>query len=356
MKTRFVLFACLLGIAGCGESHTTVPGTDAGPVADAPPSADVGLRACSLGPTAMPPPAVGDACFCDGPFVVSGDLVYRHGFDLEVIDVSAPRSPTLVRHVARRDGFAEGIAVAGRSLVVAGTVLEVFDLTDPRTPASASSIDFGTGGMASDVVADGDFVWVGSTDESRVGAIEAMEASDPSSLVRHGRLELGARFTVRALAVGEGALFALVDEELDASPFLTATLVSITLDPDAPIRLDTVPLPRSASLGQLATENGLVAVSLLGEGTTLFDGHDPSNLERLVEIEGSTGATAFFGDLAVLPNETGAFTLYDVTSPSAPRSLASLTIGTDTAHAAFLGDAILVSGGWGMAAVPYDCD
>jgi hypothetical protein len=349
----------LLLLTACTDSHTA---DDAGLLDDAavlPPDAalDAGPRdtgtfdsGCRLTEEALFSAQVGEGCFCDGPFVVQGELAYRLSFALEVIDLNEPSAPVLVISVPQRASFSSDIAIVGDVLFTAGGALERFDLADPRAPVSIDLIELD--GSATAMAVDGASMAVAIRRDDGSHAILAIDASDPRALVIGAPIELGNGEVGTLLVRGDVAFAAVTDVSGEASLLAIDLLEGVTLDSIA---------RGTGSLTAMVAHAGHLFVSDLSDGVTLIDATDPSALVDLGVIPLETEyvfSLGLSGDRLVVMGD-GAW-LYDASNPRALRPLGHAALASDRGHAGLLVDGdretLVLSGGNGLTTVPLVCE
>ena len=383
-----LLLLAAVGLAGCYEHHLLarahVTTTDAGP-RDAAPRIDA---------PPPPPPVIcadhrrlvgpetgraGDECACGaawphhpGPFVVVGDFAYRHGVDLEVIDVSTPREPMLVGHM-EGDSRATAIVATAGALVLAGAAVHVYDLGDPLRPRSLGSLPGVSGATAA--VASGSLVFVASTtgaDRAGVGVVtvRAFDLADPAAPVALGVIELDDHHYVREMEIGGEALWLSLTTWHDAEPLFTTDLVVIDVrEPRALAVASLTPLgdPMERSdISAMSAADGVVSLfdySDLGRAR-LFETAEPRAPRLVAELTRYTSGVFMIGDhLAVgsgffspVPTErTHDIVLYDVSDPTVPVEAGHTPYRENWGHATVVGNALLVSGARALVAFPL-CD
>jgi hypothetical protein len=344
-------FACgLLSLTlGCSGAHLLE--VDGGASADAAPDAAPVSRVCRLPPAATPAVLAGEGCYCDGPFVVRGDLAYRQSFLLEVIDVGVPGAPQLVASVPSRAVFAADVAVIGDVLFAAGGELESFDLADPRAPVSRGLTALG--GQVEAMATDDTRLLVVITREDQSHALVTIDATDPRALHIGGALELGTD-TVQTLALRGDFAFAIAMDLTGAAG--TARVISFDVsDAAAPRMLDALP----AEVGWLASlglHDHRLFVSGIETNVTAIDVSDPSALRDLgvvLEITSGARAVAISGDVLVVGGSS--LELYDLAAPGMT-SLGATEVVSDTPHAVVTGTQLLGSGGNALFSIPLACD
>lgn len=334
-------------LSACSGAHVIDPAPDAAPV---PSDAGAATRSCHLGSPAPAPAFAGEGCYCDGPFVVRGDLAYRQSYMLEVIDVSTPGSPHLVTSVSSQAVFAADVAVEGDVLFAAGGVLERFDLADPRAPVSLGALEVG-GHVEAMALAEHRLV-VSISRDDLTHALVAIDVTSPRTPVLGAASELGA-FDVSTIAMrGTIALAAAMDT---SGAGASAQILALDArDVAAPRRVGALDANVSF-LASVGVHDTRLFVGGLETGVTAIDVGDPSAMRTLgVVIPATPGAqaVAISGDVLVVSGQ--GLSLYDLAAPGlSPLGHADPT--SDSPHAAIAGAQLLGSGGNALFSIPLDC-
>lgn len=344
-------------VTGCPGSHEAPAdgGSDARAPVDAPSPIDVPTPidappgACRLEDPAEPPPAVGEGCFCNGPFAVRGSFAYRLAFMLEAIDLSDPDAPVVVTSVANEARYSTAVAIVDDVLFAAGGALEAFDLSDPRAPTSLGAIALDGEAVAMAVDGERLVVAIRRPDESH--AILGIDASDPRDVTLGPLVEIGTS-APNALAVGGTVAYAV----LMAIPSGAPSLVSVDLVEG--VVLDELDRPMgAASLPAMALLPGTLFVSAIGHGVDRIDVTDPSSLVALGPVSEATMSVfslGLTGDRLMVMGDGVA--LFDASDPRALVPLGRATSASDLGHAEIVGTHLVVSGGNSLSALPLTCD
>jgi len=357
----------LLLLTACTDSHATgdtglsgdtgLATSDVTTERDAPIIVDGGRldggAACRLTDVVTSPPSVGEGCFCDGPFVLRGELVYRLSFALEVIDVSDLSAPVLVTSVPQQASYSLDIAIVGDVLFTAGGALERFDLTESRAPVSMGLIELG--GSVTAMAVDGASMVLAIRRDDATHAILAIDASDPRALVMGEPIEVDTREATALVVRGDVAFAVLTDESAEASV--------VSLDLLEGVVLDTIARRTgSGNLAAIVDHAGHLFVSDLSEGVTLIDARDPGALidRGLVPLETEYVFSLGLSEERLVVMGSGIW-LYDATDPRALAPLGHAELASDRGHATLLrgvdgSETLLTSGGNGLSVIPLVCD
>jgi hypothetical protein len=265
----FLRSTVLLLAIGCGTSHPSVRDSGVEPDggrsdAGRPPDRDSGVDPASgVHSDAGPRPttctgealdSVGEPCFCEGPIVLHGDLVYRSSYEIEVIDVSNPADLRVVTTVPQGQIHSEGaLAIAKNHLYVGGWALEVLDLANPRMPVSRRLIE--TDMTVSDVGARGDLLWIG-VERGAGGTSDVVlyDITTPDAPAELGSLPiLGGVGSV--VAWGADRLVAVVRAPFGSEARDRAVIIDVS-DPAAPAAMGEIPIAGSAVLRRRAAIEG----------------------------------------------------------------------------------------------------
>lgn len=335
--------------SGCSTAHGVEPGGDAGSLGDAAP--DAAAHACHLASPAPEPVFAGEGCYCDGPFVVRGDVAYRQSFMLEVIDVSVPGAPQLVTSVSSSAVFAADLAIVGDVLFTAGGSVERFDLTDPRAPVSLGTIELG--GHVEAMALGAQRLVASITREDGTRALVAVDVRDPRGPVIGGSVELGARSVSTIAMHGTIALAAAMDASgSGASAQILALDASAAAAPRVVGTLETA----LSYLASVAVHDDRLFVGGIETGVRAIDVGDPSAMRELGLVVASVPgqqAVSVSGDVLVVSGQ--GLSLFDLGSPEL--ALLGQTAPTfDSPHAALAGAQLLGSGGNALFSVPLDCE
>jgi len=103
-----------------------------------------------------------------------------YDFDLQVIDISDPSSPTLIGS-CKTSGYANDVCVSGNyAYMVAGQGLQIIDISNPSSPVLVGSCD--TPGRACDIHVSGNYAYVA---DERCG-LQIIDISNPISPILAG--------------------------------------------------------------------------------------------------------------------------------------------------------------------------
>lgn len=295
------------------------------------------------------------------PFVVRGNVAYRHALDLEIIDISEPREPVLIRNVATMSPRAGSLALTGRVLIVGGAFAELYDLIDPVRPRYLSSLRDTTVGFV--VVARGSLAAVASPIGSGY-SLSIWDLSDPSAPESLSTLHLVSEATLGHMAFGDGTVW------LVTSLGERTELLGIDVrDPRAPTITSTTTLAAPPSPGGVTrlsfARPGLLLCGSLGEESgariraRYFVAGAGSPVLRAAHSSGPCGLLVS-GDrsVATLRDARGvpSIALFDLTTAVAPTELGHAPHAGEAEHAAIAGNALLVSNPEGLLAYPLGCD
>lgn len=295
------------------------------------------------------------------PFVVHGNLAYRHALDLEVIDVSEPRRPVLARNVATMSPRAGSLALTDRVLIVGGAFAELYDLSDPLRPRYLSSLLDTTVGFV--VVARGSLAVVASPIDSGY-SLSIWDLRDPSVPVVLSTTHLVSEATLGHMAFGDGIVW------LSTSLGERTELLGIDVrDPRAPTITSTTTLAAPPSPGGVTrlsfARPGLLLCGSLGEESgarirgRYFVVTTGSPVLRAAHSSGACGLLVA-GDRSVATirdaRDVPSIALFDLTTAAAPTELGHAPHSGDAEHAAITGDALLVSNPDALIAYPVGCD
>jgi hypothetical protein len=344
---RFLSLSLSLSIAACSGSHD-LPITDAGsPPGDAGPT----TRACHLASPAPTPAFAGEGCYCDGPFVVRGDLAYRQSYMLEVIDVSMPGAPRLVGSVAQQAVFSTDVDVVGDVLFASGGVLERFDLSDPRAPLSLGTTD--VGGNVEAMTTLGARMAVAITREDMTHAIVPIDVTDPRAPIVGTAVELGPLSAGSLAMRGTTVLAAALDTTVAMG---TSRIVAVDVaDVHAARTVGTLDAPVDF-LASAGVHDTRLFVGGIETGVHAYDVSDPTSMRDLgVVIDAMPGAQAVAVSGDVLVVSGSGLALYDLASPSLA-FLGRTDPTSDSPHAIVTGTQLLGSGGNALFSVPLTCD
>jgi hypothetical protein len=175
------LLPCLFLLSGCFDAHGI-------------PSADAAVPSLGDAGDAGPPPTrcdpdvvgerLGEACFCNGPVALAGDVLYRRGVGIELYDLTDPGRPAPLG-VLEELSSATGVLLvdaAERTLYsVNDTVpgVNVYDITDPRAPRLLARLE--VDGWVSDGALDGTTLVMVGTDRAEQGWLHVIDVARPSS-------------------------------------------------------------------------------------------------------------------------------------------------------------------------------
>ena len=300
-----------------------------------------------------------------GPFVVRGDVGYRHAHDLEIIDLSIPRDPVVVGHVATVSPRAGSLALTDRALVVGGAFAEVYDLSDPLAPRYVGSLLGASVGFT--VAARGDAVVVASPNSDGL-TLRTFDLRDPSAPVALWTLDVSSDSGRVHVAMGDGVVW-LVRASSDDRAELVG--IDASTEARAPVIVSETVLaepPRGGEVSGLSLAGtGLLLCGSLGEvdglaiSSRYFDVTTSSPLLRAAQSTDACGllVTPRYS-VAVTRRDArgarGSIALFDVTTPVVPIELGRAPHPSDIGDGAIVGDALLVSGTEGLIAFPLGCD
>lgn len=185
------------------------------------------LHAIALSAMSTPPP-VGVLSGVGGKVAAQGSHAYvLSPTALQVIDVSAPSTPTLAGSVSL-PSYCQAISVAGPYAYVAilnqypatGGHLKVIDVSNPAAPAVVGNVDMGS---PCDVATDGSYVFVG--DDTGLKIIDVSTPTAPA--------------IIRQVSIGAVDLMAMVDSRVylytpGSSPWTENLSVINVADPEYP--------------------------------------------------------------------------------------------------------------------------
>jgi hypothetical protein len=345
-------FLLAIAVAGCSGAHVIDADTgsldrDGGGLV----LPDAAPGSCHL---ASPPPLpafAGEGCYCDGPFVVRGDVAYRQSYQLEVIDVSVPGAPQLVTSLTSSAVFADDIDIVGDVLFTAGGSLERFDLADPRAPVSLGRTDLG--GFVESMAAGPSRVVVAMTREDRSHVLLSIDASDPRAIHLGTPLALDV-YGVGAMALLGNVAFGVAMDGTGGSRVARVIAVDVA-DIMAPRVLGTLDTP-VAYLASVGIHDRRLFVSGIESGVRAIDISDPTALRDLGLVladEPGAQAVAVTGDVLVVAGS--GLRLYDLSTP-AMTLLGRTDPTSDSPHAVVTRNQLLGSGGNALFSIPLACD
>jgi hypothetical protein len=297
--------------------------------------------------------SAGKGCFCQGPFVRSGSLVYRASYELEVIDVSDLAAPRLVRTVPlARSSSKGGIAIVAGLLVVAGWKIEVFDLTDPTAPVSRGTISEQELTSHS-VVTDGKRAYVTVSKGVRVSG--ELLVVDPTALAIQGRI--GISGGPDGVAVVDHLAYVGTRDGEPGAPRDHVVVVDVG-DPAQPKPVTQFDVITGSVLGPNLVARGST-LWIAGSGNVLLEGYDLRSRPVPVRTSSLAGSGVSLGIhvsddlLFILSNQIA---IVDIVDPRDPRVVGQLPADSDVMHSELIGDRLLVSNGNNLTSASVVCE
>ena len=299
--------------------------------------------------------------------VASGTYVYvaAAGGGVKVVDVSTPTAP-VVKASMPIAGNATGLALSGSTLYAAlsGGGVALYNVANPLAPTLVSSIT--TTGYAYDVLISGTKLYVGAYN------LVVVDVSDTANLKVLGQVYLNWSVTGLCLAGGKvdavgGAGLSVVDVSKPAAPVRSAFYPAAELVNDMALDGDTAALsvggngivfldvasPRHATVrgaffpggnvGRLAMQNGYVYV--LGGPLSVIDATTttPAVVGQYNGMS-SPADVAVAGNYAYLVNNSASVDIVDISTPSAPKKVATATTRDTANHVQVYGDRVFLGG------------
>lgn len=322
----------LLSLVGCSSSHAplddggTLSLTDAATLDDAATRFDGGRRVTSCAPEGFA--LRGEGCFCSGPIVLDGDVLYRQSIGIQVYDLSDPVDPRLVTTVDERPGSNGGLALLGGHLVSVSNFapLHVYSLADPLAPSLVGSLELPANARGIGIDASVAIVAMDQTDGSSLALVDL---ADPSAPRLVGEIPLAGIFVRGPLRVSGGSAWAMGQnrsESLSGQPVLvelelasravtiralggdSSSLsafdveegVAVTVGYEQPLRVYAIEPGARREIGSLALGPELAAATsvelrhgralIAGSRFAVIDLHDPARPRLLGSSPGGTGA------------------------------------------------------------------
>lgn len=342
----------LIGLAGCGASHTTDAGDDvpdASPPDAARPDASTPAPLTCAGEMLG---ADGDPCFCQGPFATLGRYAYRAAYDLEVHEVSGG-DVRVIERVPQTRPSSEGAVVVGFGHVfVGGFGLEIFALTTPERPVSVAVIEVG---QVVDLALDGTTLFMAVEDGEATATLRSFDLSSPASPRALGSLPLEGR-PGSVLVEAPGRLIVLEARRFGEMGPDVATRVDVA-DPAMPFVASRLPLAGRSVLRRRGTIAGGFLYAAGNEPVLqIVDLARDTAISRLDSPDGSSGVgvgVTVADGLAFVGN--GRVDIADVRDPRAPRWAGVLPIGADTFYVQPEDGIALVSNGGQLSAWAFEC-
>lgn len=288
----------------------------------------------------------GEPCFCQGAFVLDGDVAYRSSYDLEVYDVSGMTVERTATVPQTRPGSEGALALGEDHLFVGGWGLEIFDVSDRRSPRSVATVDFD--GSVTGMVLFGSTLWA-AVDEAEVGYLRRWDVSRPTA----------PRELPEVVLMGSpGSLVAFGDRlvVIEARRFMeegpdTAALVDGAGRVERRIDLqgDSVLRRRAAIAGELLFVAGTMPQLQIVD---LEAGAIRSTLDAEERSSGGLGITVADG-LAFVSGWQ--IQVADVSDPDRPRWIGELNAPNDVHHIERRGESVFIGTGGYLGRIPLDC-
>lgn len=223
---RIFFSLVLVTMIGCSSSHVATE-DDGGhsPLADAGGLDDAGSPITSCAPESFA--LRGEGCFCSGPIVLAGDVLYRQAIGVEVYDLSDPVDPRLVTTVEERAGSEGGLALLGTHLVSVANFapLHVYSLAAPLAPSLVGSLELPA--SARGIAIDGERAIV-AMDRTDGSSLALIDLDAPTAPRLEGEIPLPDIFVQGRLRVSAGSAWAMGHDRSD-SPSGRPVLVELEL-------------------------------------------------------------------------------------------------------------------------------
>jgi hypothetical protein len=254
---------------------------------------------------------------------VNGNYVYLADYlaGLHVIDINDPTAPAEVSLVGK-SGI-RAVTVSGNQAYVAnGTTLNVYNLSNPASPALISSVSIVS--VVNDIAVAGDHLYATAGIDLRV-----VDISNPASpvIISSHRDTNGNRFADIALE-GEHAY-------LLPAPYSSTALVAFDISaPADPVLLGRSPINEGAfSLPTGVAVSGgyaLIATSHVSRLSVVSvqDPSLPTYVESLPGVSGSNSLTVV-GERSYTVNYDS-LSIQDISNPAAPMDLGSVSLSSST--------------------------
>jgi len=296
---------------------------------------------------------MGEGCFCQGPAVLHGDVLYRQSIGIEVWDVADPATPSLLGMVSERPGSEGGLAIARDHLISVRNIeaaISIYGLEDPRAPTLRATLSLDDANLTG-LVMVGDLAVITGTNRAGDAELLAVDVTDLDAPTLRWRIPIEGRV---ANIVADGTRVVLLTQTVFGEGAWLDVRAAADGEPLARHMLGAGPSASSFFAG-LATYGEFVLVGAPGALRVMVVGEELEERGRLEVEERAISSLAVFGDRVVMAGQS--LRVVDLRDPSRPRELgrAEANLG-DAAHLLVGDDAIFVSNGGGLYAVPFVCE
>ncbi len=253
---------------------------------------------------------------------VNGDKVYiANSTGMVVVDVSDPTNPTVIGSIDT-PGTSTGIEVMGNWAYVAdgdAYGLSIVDITIPEAPLHMTSIN--TPGSAKEVALAKGLAFIADG----LSGITVVEIGDTPPFVNPDLISITKVKSDGTVDV-IGEPMAVIDEELTISLTLTNLNTGITSSTDI-----------TSGAGFIMSITAVTSDDLVIEAFDTYQGSGPVYLGKVPagEVVGNYPVSGFAqavdvdSNIAVIGDDNGVITVFDVTDPLNPVELGSLDTGTE---------------------------